>query len=465
MPDTDVIVVGAGPTGLLLAAELRLGGAEVVVLERLTEPTTQSRAGAIHARSVEIFDQRGRLEHLGAVDRDDHGHFGGLDLDLGQLPTVHPGRMKLAQARVEAMLTAWVTELGAEIRRGHEVTSVEQTESEVVVNGSLTARYVVGCDGERSSVRELAGFDFPGVDAELELLRADVRGIEVPFRFFQRYPAGLAIALPIDGGLIRLVVHEFGRPPRIRSAPPAFAEVVAAYERVTGEDVSAGEPVWVDAFGNTSRQVTEYRRGRVLLAGDAAHHVMPVGGQAINLGLQDAFNLGWKLAAELRGTAPAGLLDSYHAERHPVGVRVKTNIQAQAQLLLGDTSVDPLREVFRELITHSTVRDHLAAAIAGLDVRYGEGTHPLLGARLPYSPLTTDAGTTDTTSLLRTGRGLLLNLSGEPWTAAGVDVVPAKVEPGSPLSDVDGVLVRPDGHVAWVAGAGSLETAVRRWFG
>ncbi|MBZ3906402.1 FAD-dependent monooxygenase [Streptomyces scabiei] len=484
--DTQVVVVGAGPVGLMLAAELRLGGADVIVLERLLAPTSESRASTLHARTMELFDSRGLLDALGTAPGDIRGHFGGIPLDL-TLPTSHPGQWKVPQDRTEALLGAWAGGLGADVRRGHEVTALTVTEDHVDVeavgpSGPLTVRAlcVVGCDGEHSTVRRLAGLDFPGANAARELIRADVAGIEVPNRRFERLDAGLAIAARRGDGVTRIMVHEFGRTAVPRTSPPDFAELATAWKRVTGEDVSGGTPLWINAFGDVSRQAARYRDGRVLLAGDAAHAQMPIGGQALNLGLQDAANLGWKLAVQVARKGSQGLLDSYHAERHAVGERVLSGIRAQALLLLRGPEVNPLRAVLGELIRSDDTRRHLAATISGLDIRYdvGPGDHPLLGRRLPPSALeTADGRPTSTAELLRGGRGLLLDLSGDggrtsepaavaaPWRDR-VHTVAATVTDGGLLSDLDAVLVRPDGYVVWTGSDGtSPEAALHRWLG
>ncbi|MFF6956689.1 FAD-dependent monooxygenase [Streptomyces sp. NPDC008317] len=499
--DTDVIIVGAGPVGLMLAGELRLGGARVTVLERLAAPTTESRASTLHARTMELLDQRGLLETLGTPPNEPMGHFGGLPLDLSEPTTRYPGQWKVPQARVEELLAEWATGLGAEVRREHELLGVtpgdggdegdvgaEGVEVEVATPDGvtrLTAGYLVGCDGEESTVRRLAGFDFPGSDATKELLRCDVLGLDIPNRRFQRLPNGVAIAATRDG-VTRVMVHEFGREVRPRTAEPEYAEIAAVWARVTGEDITHGTPTWLNAFGNTSRQAASYRRGRVLLAGDAAHRQMPVGGQALNLGLQDAANLGWKLAARVTGRAPDGLLDTYHTERHAVGRRVLANIEAQTVILFGGPETGAVRGTAAELLTRtSVVRGHLAGMISGLDIRYGDtdtDTHPdaageLTGRRVPHIALTTADGPTGTTELLRPGRGVLLDLSGdtrrratlgraaEGW-AGRVDVVSARPVPGTLLDGQKTVLLRPDGHIAWSAPrAADPAPALRRWFG
>lgn len=474
---TEVIVVGAGPVGLLLAGELRLAGVRVTVLEKLTEPTTESRASALHARTMEFFDQRGLLDGLGRLPNIPHGHFGGIPLDL-TLPGPYPGQWKIPQAETEKLLWRWATGLGAEVFRGHELTGLatetDGVEAEVTTAEGvhrLRADYLVGCDGEESTVRRLAGFAFPGVDATRELIRADITGIEIPDRRFQRHPHGLATAYRYPDGLTRVMVHEFGSTARPRTEAPAFAELVAAWARITGEDIGAGTPVWINAFGDTRRQAARYRQGRVLLAGDAAHQQMPSGGQALNLGLQDAANLGWKLAAETRGHAGPTLLDSYHEERHPVGARVLTNIAAQALLLLGDHSVEPVRAVLAGLLATEPARAHVAGMISGLDIRYGAGPgdHPLLGAGLRWCRLAGEARTT-TFSLLRQGKGLLLDLTGDAGIGDVAGPWADRVKAVHAVADSDpgfgAALVRPDGYLAWVDGTrADLVTALNRWFG
>ncbi|MCI3279332.1 SDR family NAD(P)-dependent oxidoreductase, partial [Streptomyces cylindrosporus] len=465
---TQVLVVGAGPVGLMLAGELRLGGADVVVLEQLDAPTTESRASTLHARTMEILDGRGLLDPLGEIPAEPRGHFGGLPLDL-TLPGPYPGQWKVPQTRLEELLGEWAARLGADVRRGHRLTGVTVTgqgvEAEVRGPDGRTAlfraAYLVGCDGEDSAVRRLGGFDFPGTDAARELLRADVAGIDVPNRRFERLPAGLAIAARRPDGVTRVMVHEFGARPR--PGQPEFTDVVDAWKRVTGEDIGAGTPLWVNAFGDASRQATAYRRGPLLLAGDAAHRQMPIGGQALNLGLQDAVNLGWKLAAQVTGRAPEGLLDSYHAERHPVGARVLGNIAAQARLLLGGTEVNALREVLAELIPLENVRTKLAGMISGLDIAYGTDR----GHRLPPREVTVDGSPVGSTELLRSGRGVLvlppgdtaLRAAAAPWSQL------VRLADGGP-EDTDALLVRPDGYVAWAGTSASEATgALRRWFG
>lgn len=497
--DTDVLVVGAGPAGLMLATELRLGGAEVVVVDQRPGPTTESRASTLHARTMEILDARGLLDELGTPPCEPRGHFGGVPLDL-TLPGPYPGQWKVAQTRTEELLQRRAVDLGADLWRRHQLLSLtvedgaagaaEGVEAETIGPYGLVrirARYLVGCDGEDSTVRRLVRAPFPGQDAGRELLRADVSGISVADRRFQRLRHGLAIAATRDG-VTRVMVHEFGRPVAERGGgEPDFTEVTDVWKRVTGEDISHGTPLWVNAFGDANRQLARYRHGRVLFAGDAAHRQMPSGGQALNLGVQDAFNLGWKLAAVVRGRAPEDLLDTYDTERHSVGRQVLANIRAQVELLLGGPEVEPARALLTELLAVDGVRRHLAGMISGLGIRYDVGGvadhagygddagvegasgaggaagghgpgadtgpgvgaasgidawgdtaagHPLLGRRLPDAWLEPAGGGTRrrTTELLRTGRGLLLSLNGDgdgDGNGAGAGALCATVEPWS----------------------------------
>ncbi|GAB3440621.1 FAD-dependent monooxygenase [Actinophytocola sediminis] len=481
--DSDVIVVGAGPAGLMLAGELRLAGAAVTVLERLADRSGESRGVGFTTRTMEIFDQRGLLSRFGELDTGDLGHFAGIPLDFGELDGDHPAARTVPQSQTETVLEKWAFELGADVRRGVTVTDVTQTGeyAEVTAAGKrLRASYVVGCDGGRSVVRQVGGFDFPGTDATRELLLADVRGIQVAPRMIGRtLPAGMVMAGVMPGGVTRLIVSEAGSRPTDREGPVTYAEVARAWRQVTGEDVSAGEPVWVSAFGNVARQADTYRRGRFLLAGDAAHVHLAAGGQGMNTSIQDSVNLGWKLAAVVRGTSQESLLDTYHDERHPVGQRLLTNTQAQGHLILSGPEVGPLRAVLTELTALPEVRRHLAAMVTGIEIRYdtGGGTHPLLGLRMPHWTLSTSDGQVTTTELLRPARGLLLDLTGNQvlldraalW-ADRIDLcagTPADDRTAARAAGTGAVLVRPDGHVAWAAPGSDtdLPTVLRRWFG
>ncbi|CAL9288634.1 FAD-dependent monooxygenase [Streptomyces sp. SudanB52_2052] len=485
--DASVVVVGAGPAGLMLAGELRLAGVDVIVLDRLPERTGESRGIGFTIRTMEVFDQRGLLHRFGEIETSEAGHFGGLPLDLGLLGAAHGAARTVPQSTTEAVLESWARDLGADIRRGQPVTGfVEDAEGVTVMVGggpNLRARYLVGCDGGRSTVRKLAGFDFPGTPATTELFLADLRGVELePRTIGERTAGGMVMTARLPGGIHRIIVGERGTPPpERRTAPPEFSEVADVWKRLTGTDISDAEPVWVSAFSDAARQVTEYRRGRVLLAGDAAHVHLPAGGQGMNTSIQDSVNLGWKLAAVVRGTAPETLLDTYHEERHEVGRRLLANTRAQSTLILGGDEVGPLRDTLAELLDgHPEAARRLAAKVSGLDIRYetGGGSHPLLGARMPRLSLLHNGRPTSSSELLRAGRGVLLDLEdnatlrgrAQGWTDR-VDIVTASRQgdlPGDePPARTAAVLLRPDGHVAWAAPGAhcDLPMSLARWFG
>ncbi|MFE0357726.1 FAD-dependent monooxygenase [Streptomyces nigra] len=492
--DTDVIVVGAGPTGLMLAGELRLGGARVVVVERLAEPTGQSRGLGFTARAMEVFDQRGLLPRFGTLEKSPMGHFGGIQFDYTVLEDAHFGARGVPQSQTEAVLEEWAGELGADIRRGWELTKLSEDGHGVEVVAAtpdgeqrLRAAYLVGCDGGQSVVRRAAGFDFPGLPATRRMYLADVTGCAIRPRFLgERLEHGMVMAAPLAPGVDRIIVCEHGTPAGDRPQTVEFDEVAAAWERITGESLAGGGADWVSSFTDATRQTSAYRKGRVLLAGDAAHVHLPAGGQGLSTGVQDAVNLGWKLAAVARGRAPEALLDTYHDERHPVGARLLMNTRAQGMIFLGGPEADPARAVFGELMELEDVRRRLAGIVSHLDIAYdlGPGTHPLLGRRLPPRPLELPDGTrTGTADLLHPARGVLLDLAGDPApreTAArwsdSVTVVTARPEDPDAFAGATALLVRPDGHVAWAAGGDSarddvaagidrLVQSLHHWFG
>lgn len=487
--DADAIVVGAGPTGLALAAELRLGGAEVIVLEQRQERTWESRGIGFTARATEMFEQRGILESLDNIEITRQGHFGGIPIDYGVLEGSHFGVRGAPQYQTEEMLENWALGLGAAVRRGHRVTGLLDTGRSVTVTADgpagtqeLTARYVVGCDGGRSTVRHLGGFDFAGTEATREMYLADVAGCDIAPRMIgEMLPNGMVMAAPLEAGFTRIIVCENGIPPS-GGREVTFMQVADAWERLTGESIHHGEARWMSSFTDATRQATEYRRGRVILAGDAAHIHLPAGGQGLSIGVQDAFNLGWKLAATVRGWAPDGLLDTYHAERHPVGARVLRNTLAQGTLNLTGRSVAPLRSVMSELISLPVVARHFSGMVSGFDIRYAmgastEGGHPLVGCRMPDRELELADGGRDTIARRMHGaRGVLITTDASDGTGGAVagwsdrvDTVVVQRFPSGPEDrDVtpEAVLVRPDGYVAWAApGAGDLQEALHRWFG
>ncbi len=487
--ETDVVIVGAGPVGLMLAGELRLGGVDCVVLEREAVPVDQSRALGFTARTIEVFDQRGLLPRFGGFGTIDMGHFGGVGLDYREVEGGSYGAKAVPQSLTVAVLEKWAEELGARIRRGWEVTEFTEEDKGVVVEarsvegGQVRVRgaFVVGCDGGRSLVRKRAGVEFPGSDAGVEMSFAEVEGVRVrPRPNGERVPGGMVLCFQQGPERFRVTYYDRAAVPQREVVRPSFEEVAEAWLRLTGEDISAGRPLWVGRFTDASRQAVTYRRGRVLLAGDAAHVHLPIGGQGMSAGVQDAVNLGWKLAAEVQGWAPGGLLDSYHEERHPVGARVLTNTLAQRTLYLSDDSMDPMREVFEELTAYEEVRTHLIGMVTGLDIRYevGPGDHPLLGRRLPARQLTGLDGTpVEAFTLLHRARGVLLDFTGStatggaPW-ADRVDTVAVRCTDTAArelFAGVGAVLVRPDGYVAWVGREDQppegLTEALARWFG
>jgi bifunctional hydroxylase/dehydrase len=491
--DADVIIVGAGPAGLMLAGELRLGGAEVIVLERLDRPTGQSRGLGFTARAMEVFDQRGLLPAFGGpngtLETSPMGHFGGIQFDFTVLEGSHFGARGILQSLTESVLEHWATGLGADLRRGWEFLDVGQDEHGVTVTAGtadgirhLRAAYLVGCDGGHSSVRKAAGFSFPGTSATRGMYLADVVGCGLRPRFLgERLPGGMVMAAPLREGVDRVIVVEQGTPAPGRSESPSFAEVAGAWQRITGEDISSGTADWVSWFSDATRQVTAYRRGRVLLAGDAAHIHLPAGGQGLSTGVQDAANLGWKLAATVTGWAPDGLLDTYHDERHPVGKRLLTNTAAQGLIFVGGPEMDPIRTMFTELIAYEDVRRHLSGVVSHVDIRYPIGPddgHPLVGRRMPRLDLDVAGGATDTTQLLHPGQGVLLDLADDPalravaarWKSRVIQVSGQVADPRSPaaadLAGAAAVLIRPDGHVVWTAAdAEPPAAALERWFG
>ncbi|MFF4020839.1 FAD-dependent monooxygenase [Streptomyces sp. NPDC001843] len=488
--ETRVIVVGAGPVGLMLAGEIRLGGANVTVYDRLPAPSGESRALGFTKRVGEIFDQRGLLTRLGEYRQGQRGHFGGVGYDLGKLDESHHGVLGLPQSRTEAMLTDWLTELGVPIRRGYEAVAFTETADgvELALDGPEgrhhdTAAYLVGCDGPDSTIRTLAGIAAPGWESERGMYMADVTGIELRQRpTGEHVPGGnMILATNLGDGYYRVLIHDKSLPAHPDSATLTFTDVADAWQRMTGESIHHGSARWMAAFGNGAGLATTYRKGRVLLAGDAAHATPPLAGWGLSTGIQDAVNLGWKLAAVTTGRAPESLLDTYHTERYPLGEQLLRNTHAATALYLSGEEMEPLRSVMRELMEDKSAAEHFAGMVSGLGVHYGTcpGDHPLLGRRLsPDRTLDLPGGhRVRVAELLHTGRGVLITADGseEPQhLAAGwadrVDLVTGTWAPADtphvPPHPLDAVLVRPDGYVAWAApGGADLTGALELWFG
>jgi 2-polyprenyl-6-methoxyphenol hydroxylase-like FAD-dependent oxidoreductase len=469
----DVIVAGGGPTGLMLAGELRLHGVHVVVLERLTEPTGESRGQGLHARSVEVMVQRGLLDRFLAVSEKFQagGLFGGIMKPWPErLDTAHPYGLATPQPVTERLLDERALELGAEIRRGCDVVGVSQDEEGVTVelgDGThLRSRYLVGCDGGRSTVRKQLGVGFPGEPAKVETLLGDLAATEDPATISAvveevRKTQLRFGAMPLGDGRYRIVVPADGVA-EDRATAPTLDEFKKQLRAFAGTDFGVHSPRWLSRFGDGTRQAERYRVGRVLLAGDAAHIHPPTGGQGLNLGVPDAFNLGWKLAAEVNGWAPEGLLDSYHTERHPVGARVLRNTRAQMTLMGTDPGPTALRELFSTLMDFEEVNRYVTEMITAVGVRYdfGEG-HELLGRRLRDVQLKRGR----LYELMHGGRGLLLDQTGRLSVTGWVDRVDHVVDVSEEL-DVPAVLLRPDGHVAWVGDdQQDLLGRLTKWFG
>ncbi|MFD0683235.1 FAD-dependent monooxygenase [Actinomadura fibrosa] len=477
-----MIVVGAGPVGLMLAGELRLGGAEVTVYERLAAPTGESRALGFNRRAAESLDQRGLLSRLGDFMWGRMGHFGGVRIDLDLLDEDHSGVLGLSQARTEEMLGTWVDGLGVPVLRGHEVTGLRETPDGVTVafdgphgRGEDTAAYMVGCDGPQSTVRELAGIRAPGWESTRGMYTAEISGVRLrPRPIGERLPGGnMVLCTPQGPGRYRIVIHDRSLPADPDPGALTFPEVADAWQRLTGESVHDARPLWTWACGNAAGLAEEYRRGRVLLAGDAAHPIPPLAAWGLSAGLLDAVNLGWKLAATVTGRAPDGLLDTYHAERHPIGRQLMRNVQAATMLYLGGDDLDPVRDVIGELLAHKDAAGHLAGMLSGLGIHYdmGPGDHPLLGRRMPPDQHLTLTNGTDVriADLLHTARGLLITtdpaVRADEW-ADRIDTITATWPPDH-HPELDTVLIRPDGYIAWTHPGThhDLTTAIHRWFG
>lgn len=480
-----VLIAGAGPTGLMLAAELALAGVDVAIVERRADQALAgSRAGGLHARTIEVLDQRGIADRFLAQGKAMQvAGFAFNTLDISDFPTRHNYGLALWQEAIERILADWVEELAVPIYRQREVTGFAQDDTGVDLSmsdgPSLRAQYLVGCDGGRSLVRKQAGIDFPGWEASVSYLIAEVEMAEEPELGIRRGDRGInGLGRMEDGKRVRAVLIESdvhtGHEPTLDALRDAL---IAVY----GTDYGVHNVTFLSRFTDATRQAASYRAGRVLLAGDAAHVHSPAGGQGLNMGVQDAVNLGWKLAQVVRGRSPESLLDSYQAERHPIAARVLRTTMAQTAANRGDERMQALRETLTDLFSMDEPRRRYAGLMSGLDIRYDLGAgHPLLGRRMPDLDLVTESGPRRVFTLLHQARPVLLNL-GEPgaldiaWSAwadrvqrvdaryAGAWELPVLGVVAAPAA----VLVRPDGHVAWV-GAGTdegLGAALTTWFG
>jgi 2-polyprenyl-6-methoxyphenol hydroxylase-like FAD-dependent oxidoreductase len=483
MASHEVVIAGGGPTGLMLAAELALARVDVAIVERReTQDLAGSRAGGLHARTIEVLDQRGVADRFLSQGKTHHiAPFADAMLETGDLPTRHTYYLAIWQNQIERILADWVGELAVPIYRGREVTDFDQDDAGVDValsdGRSVRAKYLVGCDGGRSVVRKKAGIDFPGWDASTSYLIAEVDMAKEPAWGLRRGEKGIHAIAKLDGGKrARLVLGEpyFGH-----GDDPTLDDLRKALVAAYGTDFGVYNATWISRFTDMARQAAAYRDRRVLLAGDAAHVHSPKGGQGLNIGVQDAVNLGWKLALVVHGTSPDSLLDTYHTERHPIGARVLRNTMALTALDRSDDQSEALRRTLSELMDLDATRKRYFAMMLGLDVHYDHGKgHPLLGRRMPDLDLITERGPQRAFTLLHEARPVLLNL-GEPglldvtpWgdrvrtvdaRCSGAWELPVFGEVPAPAA----VLIRPDGHVAWVGDGtdGGLRDALTTWFG
>lgn len=494
MTEHGVVIAGGGPTGLMLAAELALAGADVAIVERRTSQNlVGSRAGGLHSRTIEVFDQRGIADRfLAEGQKAQVAGFAWIRLDISDFPTRHPYGLGLRQNHIERILAGWVEQLAVPIYYGSEVTGFAQDDTGVTValaaSQSLRAQYLVGCDGGRSLVRKAAGIEFPGWEPTTSSLIAEVELAEEPEWGTRRDALGVHALGRVeyeirdgevvygDKGPVGVMVTE----PHVgATSEPTLRDLSAALIAVYGTDYGVHSPTWLSRFTDMARQAAAYRSGRVLLAGDAAHVHYPVGGQGLNIGVQDAVNLGWKLAQVVKQTSPDSLLDTYHAERHPIAARVLRDTMAQVALLRTDDRTNALRDTVSELLSMDEPRKRFAGRMSGLDIHYdlGEG-HPLLGRRMPDLDLVTANGPLRVFTLLHDARPVFLNL-GEPggyditsWThrVLAIDATydgPWELPVLGQVAAPAAVLIRPDGYVAWVGDGtdSGLRDALTTWCG
>mgnify|MGYP002401168451 CR=1 FL=1 len=482
MIEHAVVIAGGGPTGLMLAGELALAGVDVGIVERRAgQDLIGSRAGGLHSRTIEVFDQRGiadRFLKQGQVAQ--VAGFAWIRLDISDFPTRHPYGLALRQDRIERILAGWADELRVPVYRGHEVTGFAQDDAGVDVKlsdgQSLRAQYLVGCDGGRSVIRKAAGIEFPGWDPTRSNLIANVQLVEEPKWGMGQDGRGVHSLSRLEDGQVGVLVTEA----RVgHTGEPTLRDLSEALVAVYGTDYGVHSATWLSRFTDMTRQAASYRDRRVLLAGDAAHVHYPVGGQGLQTGVQDAVNLGWKLAQVVRQTSPESLLDTYHAERHPVAAMVLRNTMAQTALLRSDDRIEALRGTMSELLSMDEPRRRFAAMMSGLDIHYGLGEgHPLLGRRMPDLDLVTANGPLRLFTLLHEAQPVLLNLAEPggfdiaPW-GDRVQVINAKyggvceLPALGAVTDPAAVLIRPDGYVAWVGDLTQmgLADALTTWFG
>jgi len=482
MAEHAVVIAGGGPTGLMLAGEVALAGVDVAIVERrASQDVSGSRAGGLHSRTIEVLDQRGiadRFLSQGQVAQ--VAGFAWIRLDISDFPTRHNYGLGLRQNHIERILAGWVDELAVPIYRGREVTGFAQDDTGVDVElsdgHSLRAAYLVGCDGGRSLIRKAAGIEFAGWDPTTSSLIAQVELTDEPEWGTRRDAIGVHAFSRLEDGPVGVLVTEqhLGH-----TGEPTLRDLSDALIAVYGTDYGVHSPTSISRFTDMTRQAASYRDRRVLLAGDAAHVHFPVGGQGLQIGVQDAVNLGWKLAQVVKETSPESLLDTYHAERHPVAARALRNTMAQTALLRSDERTEALRDTMSELLSMDEPRKRVAGMMSGLDIHYDLGArHPLLGRRMPDLDLVTANGPLRVFTLLHEARPILLNL-GEPggfditpWSdrvqlidakSVGTWELPALGTVTAPTA----VLIRPDGYVAWVGDLTELglADALTTWFG
>ncbi|MGW2643515.1 FAD-dependent monooxygenase [Streptomyces sp. NPDC001393] len=481
--ETPVLIVGMGPTGLMLASELQLCGVDCLVLGTTATPEWESRALGFTPSTLEIFAHRDMLEEFGPLELSHAVHFAGIVIPADRISSPHPSAMRFPQYRTEAVLRDRATRLGAAVRPGHTVRDVREHAGvlQTLAEGpggpvTVRSRYVVGCDGAHSTVRRAAGLDFPLTPPSVQMLLADIEHVGLPNnRFGKKTPHGMVMSGPLTDSVDRLIVCDFHAEPLERGTRVEAKHLEQAYRNVTGEDLPAGRIRWASSFNDASGMAPSFRNGSIFLAGDAAHIHLPAGGQGMNVSLQDAVNLGWKLAAAVQGWAPDGLLDSYDTERRQAAAELLANTRAQGQLFLRGAEVDPVRALLQRLFTVPEAASLAADEVTGMALRYdtGDGAPEPVGRLLPTRHLRLPGEEGPPHGLLREGRGLFVRSGKDTaddeteallrrWKAR----VDARTVPGTDERTDADLLVRPDGHVAWTShGSEPLSDALTRWFG